>query len=239
MRKGWLAFGLGLCLLAGARMGHAQEAEAAPAAPKGPLRVSGSVFASSKISGSDPVYPADAMAAQVQGAVVLHVVVSKEGTVESLEPISGPETLRAAAREAVKGWRYRPYLLSGEPVEVETMVTVNFQPGTAMAPLPPQAETLPAGVRQVGGGVLPPVVIHMVEPKFSKEAAKAHVGGTVLVGLWVDTEGKPQNVHVIRGVGMGLDEEAVKAVKEYLFKPALESEKPVVVELTIQVNFLP
>jgi protein TonB len=53
----------------------------------------------------------------------------------------------------------------------------------------------------------------------------------------VDTNGKPQNVHVLRGVGMGLDEKAVEAVKQYKFKPAMESGKPVPVDLNIEVNF--
>ena len=82
-----------------------------------------------------------------------------------------------------------------------------------------------------------PQVIYQVEPEFSEEARKAKVAGNVLVNLWVDTNGNPSHVHVIRGVGMGLDEKAVEAVKQYKFKPAMENGKPVLVELNIEVNF--
>lgn len=93
------------------------------------------------------------------------------------------------------------------------------------------------GPRQIGGGVSSPVVIYSVEPEFSEEARKAKVAGNVLVKLWVDTNGLPSHVHVIRGVGMGLDEKAVEAVKQYKFRPAMENGKPVLVELNIEVNF--
>ena len=93
------------------------------------------------------------------------------------------------------------------------------------------------GPRRIGGGVSAPVLIFSVEPEFSEEARKAKVAGNVLVNLWVDTSGNPSHVHVIRGVGMGLDEKAVEAVKQYKFKPAMENGKPVLVELNVEVNF--
>jgi protein TonB len=93
------------------------------------------------------------------------------------------------------------------------------------------------GPRRIGGGVSAPEVRYKVDPEFSEEARKAKVAGNVLVNLWVDTNGLPTHVHVIRGVGMGLDEKAVEAVKQYRFKPAMENGKPVLVELNIEVNF--
>ena len=93
------------------------------------------------------------------------------------------------------------------------------------------------GVRQVGGGVSAPVLLYSPEPEFSEEARKAKVAGNVLVNLIVDAQGRPQNVRVVRGVGMGLDEQAVKAVQQYKFKPAMEAGKPVAVQLNVEVNF--
>jgi protein TonB len=93
------------------------------------------------------------------------------------------------------------------------------------------------GLRKIGGGVSAPVVIYQVEPEFSEEARKAKFMGVVLVNLIVDSQGRPQNVHVLRGVGMGLDDKAVAAVKLYRFKPAMEGGKPVPVELNVQVDF--
>ncbi len=93
------------------------------------------------------------------------------------------------------------------------------------------------GPRRIGGGVSAPVLIYSVEPEFSEEARKAKVAGNVLVNLWVDQQGHPSHVRVLRGVGLGLDEKAMEAVRQYRFKPAMENGKPVLVELNVEVNF--
>jgi protein TonB len=93
------------------------------------------------------------------------------------------------------------------------------------------------GVRHVGGTVSAPEVLHAVDPEFSEEARKAKVSGDVQVYLWVDEHGNPTHVRVIRGMGMGLDERAVEAVKQYKFKPAMENGRPVTVEMYIDVTF--
>jgi len=76
---------------------------------------------------SVPQYPIIAKTAGVQGTVVLQAAISKSGTIENLQVISGPAMLQQAAIEAVKNWRYRPYLLNEQPVEVETTVNVIFK----------------------------------------------------------------------------------------------------------------
>jgi periplasmic protein TonB len=93
------------------------------------------------------------------------------------------------------------------------------------------------GVKQIGGGVSAPVLVYGFEPEFSEEARKAKAAGNVLVNLWVDEKGYTTHVRVIRGIGMGLDERAVAAVKLYRFKPAMENGKPVTVEMNIEVTF--
>jgi protein TonB len=93
------------------------------------------------------------------------------------------------------------------------------------------------GLRHIGGGVSAPVVLFQPEPEFSEEARKAKVAGNVLVYLQVDTNGNPTHIHVVRGIGMGLDEKAMEAVHKYKFKPALEDGRPVPVEMQIEVNF--
>lgn len=93
------------------------------------------------------------------------------------------------------------------------------------------------GVMHVGGSVRPPSVIYQVDPEFSEEARKAKFSGNVQVYLIVDAQGNPSHVRVVRGVGMGLDEKAVEAVRQYKFKPALQNGKPVAVDLYIDVNF--
>jgi len=92
-------------------------------------------------------------------------------------------------------------------------------------------------VKNIGGGITEPVVISQVEPEFSEEARRAKYPGDVIVSLIVDANGMPQNVHVLHGVGMGLDEKAVEAVKQYRFKPARENGKPVAVYMNVDVGF--
>ena len=73
-----------------------------------------------------PTYPALARQARIQGQVVLQAVISKDGTIQNLRLVSGHPMLAPAAIDAVKQWRYKPYILNGEPVEVDTQITVNF-----------------------------------------------------------------------------------------------------------------
>ncbi len=76
-----------------------------------------------------PVYPPLARSARIQGQVVLQAVISKQGVIENVKLLSGHPMLVPAAIEAVRQWRYRPYVLNNEPVEVETQITVNFSLG--------------------------------------------------------------------------------------------------------------
>jgi protein TonB len=76
-----------------------------------------------------PIYPPIAKTARVSGTVVIQATISRNGTIENLHVVSGPAMLRQSALDAVKTWRFRPYMLSGEPVEVETTVNVNFAMG--------------------------------------------------------------------------------------------------------------
>jgi periplasmic protein TonB len=93
------------------------------------------------------------------------------------------------------------------------------------------------GLYHVGGGVSPPVLIYSVDAEFSDEARRAKYQGVSVVSLIVDAHGLPQRIRVVRKLGMGLDEKAVEAVRQYKFKPSTYQGKPVPVEITIEVNF--
>jgi periplasmic protein TonB len=99
-----------------------------PEAPKR-IRVSGGVQEAKIISRVQPLYPAIARQARIQGTVKLHAIIDKDGTIQSLEVVSGPPLLIQAAVSAVKQWRYKPTLLSDEPVQVETYIDVIFTLG--------------------------------------------------------------------------------------------------------------
>ncbi len=93
------------------------------------------------------------------------------------------------------------------------------------------------GLMNVGGGVSAPRVIHSVEPQFTPEARQADFQGNVAIQLIVDSQGNPQNVRVVRHLGMGLDERAIEAVRQYRFSPAMFQGHAVAVQLIIDVNF--
>ncbi len=269
---------------------EAEPGAAAAPRPQGPVRVSSGVAAGMAISQVTPVYPEEAKAEHVQGVVVLHAVISKGGEVENLQVVSGPKELVASAIDAVRQWRYKPYLLNGEPTEVETTINVNY---TLDPPPPPQGEgpsaqapnsaahlpirivfapkratpmlasfVPPASARdeapetptdaegnpvhKLGGNVTPPLVIYQVAPEFTEEARKAKAGAVVVVGLVVNQNGMPENVHVVRGdlddkrvnekLLAGLEGKALEAVQQYRFKPAMESGQPVSVSVNVEVN---
>jgi protein TonB len=99
---------------------------AAPAPRK--VTVSAGVAASMLKTRIDPVYPVGALKKHVSGMVVLHATIDAKGDVKALRVISGPASLQPAALDAVRQWTYRPYLLNGVPIKVETTINVVFAP---------------------------------------------------------------------------------------------------------------
>jgi len=93
------------------------------------------------------------------------------------------------------------------------------------------------GIYHPGAGVSAPLVLRSVDPEYSDEARRAKYTGIVMVSLIVDAQGLPEHVHVVRSLGMGLDEKAIEAVRHYRFKAATYQGRPVPVEVQIEVNF--
>jgi protein TonB len=108
--------------------GDSNKPKVQAVAPK-KVNISAGVMQGMLLQKTQPVYPPIAKAARVSGTVVLQATISKNGTIENLHVVSGPAMLQQAALDAVKTWRYRPYLLNNEPVEVETTVNVIFTLG--------------------------------------------------------------------------------------------------------------
>jgi protein TonB len=93
------------------------------------MNISAGVAGGLLIQKTAPVYPQIAKEARVSGTVVIQATISKAGLITNLRVVNGPTMLRQPALDAVRTWRYRPYLLDGEPVEVETTVSVTFTLG--------------------------------------------------------------------------------------------------------------
>nr|MBA2677592.1 energy transducer TonB [Ktedonobacteraceae bacterium] len=93
------------------------------------------------------------------------------------------------------------------------------------------------GVMSVGGGVAAPQVIYRVKPEFPDAAVRAGFQGSVSLQFIVDTQGNPQDIRVVHHVGMGLEEKAIAALRQYRFKPGMYQGHPVPVQMAIGVDF--
>jgi len=203
-----------------------------------------------------PVYPPMGRKARIQGTVVLRVEIGKSGNVESIQMVSGHPVLAPAAIEAVKQWEYKPYLLNGEPVDVETRVMVSF----TLAGNPPAEGVvgdMPGGIpRDEEGGIIsnvpaergrPGVVrgsqavmagllVSKVAPDYPVDAKQARIQGTVVMKVIVDKEGNVANIQLISGHPL-LAPAAIDALKQWKYRPYLLNGMPVEIETQVQVNF--
>jgi TonB family protein len=93
------------------------------------------------------------------------------------------------------------------------------------------------GPYRVGGGVEAPRAVYTPDPEYSEEARKAKYQGVVVLWLVVGPDGRPRDMRVQRSLGMGLDQKAVEAVKQWKFEPATKDGKPVAVQINVEVNF--
>ena len=122
----------------------------------------------------EPVYPPFAKLARITGTVVLQAVIAKDGLLKSIRVVSGPPILQQAAIDAVKQWKYQPYLLGGEPVEVETTLNIGFSLGATTPPQQNQAATQPTAVPvQSNSSSSDPT-----EPKAQEELGEEFANGT-------------------------------------------------------------
>ena len=93
------------------------------------------------------------------------------------------------------------------------------------------------GPFRAGGGVTAPQLVYRVEPEYTEEARKAKYQGTVVLYAVVDSDGQVRNIRVVRSLGLGLDEKALEAVRQWKFKPGLKDGRPVPVAASIEVTF--
>ena len=114
----------------GGLFGSSTPAPVVKAAPPKKIAISSGVATGLLLQQVKPVYPPIAKAARQSGTVVLHATISKTGTIENLQVVSGNAMLQQAALDAVRNWRYKPYMLNGDPVEVDTTINVVFNLGS-------------------------------------------------------------------------------------------------------------
>lgn len=207
------------------------------------------------ISVVTPNYPKEARKKKIEGQVVLHAVVTLDGTLNDITVVSGNPILADAALEAVRQWRYQPSKINGEPVEAQHEIVITFRKdkdGDAVylgaddlspdVPLEPSAditERLAAGeffASSKARDTLPKAT-YAPYPEYSETARKARYQCSNVLSLIVGADGQPMTVWVTKPCGEGLDEKAVEAVQKWRFEPATKDGEPVAVFLAVDVSF--
>jgi TonB family protein len=141
------------------------------------------------------------------------------------------ESLARAAIETARAWRFQAGMIGEVPVASSGTILLECRGPGALTAEPSDS------VVRVGGGVSQPSVLFKVDPEYSEEARKAKLNGQVMLSIVVDAEGRAQAIRVVKALGMGLDENAIIAVKQWRFNPGKKDGNPVNVRATIAVNF--
>jgi TonB family protein len=200
-----------------------------PAVKNGKVSLSSAEATGNLVSKVAPVYPAEAKAAGIEGTVRLNAVIAKDGHMKELHVIGGPIMLQQSSMDAVKQWVYKPYLLKGEPVEVETQIQVIYMLGTKH---PEKSDAQPEEKAEAAST---PRLIKSVDAIYPPEAKTAHQEGLVLVKTKIDTSGQP-TVLGVEGPEV-FWKSAKAAVEQYRFQPAVKDGQPVEATINIEVNF--
>ena len=174
----------------------------------------------------DPVYPEEARRAKQSGLVILNVRTDKSGSIERIMVLKGKyKNLNAAAMDAVKQWKYQPYLVDGQPKPVVFTVSVRFRFKED------QIDSI-----EVGGEIVPPKVVKRVDPVYPEDARKAGLEGSVILYVTTDEKGKVVKVEVLKSIA-GLNQAAVDAVKQWVYEPYLHNGKAKPVSFAVTVQF--
>ncbi len=185
------------------------------------------------ISRPDPMVP---VGLRVSGQVVMRVLIGKDGTVERAYAISGPALLRPAHLDAVKKWVYRPYLVDGEAVSVDTTVSVILDFGGPPSGIDPVAVAAKIDQSEgyrvwVAGRLMEPLLVKQVWPKASRKAV-----GVVEVTTRVNEQGVVERAEAISGPE-ALRRAVADAVMQWRYSPYLLDGKPVAVSSSASVTF--
>lgn len=182
-----------------------------------------------------PGYTEGAIRRRIQGTVSLSAVVLADGTVGAVKVLKSldPELDRQATA-AAKQWTFKPGTNDGKPVNVAVTLELTFtlRAGTKAVP-PAQADVYKLGQE----GVVAPVLVHEVKPQYTDDAKARRVQGSAEVTAVVLSDGTVGDVRVTKSLDTELDQQAVKAAKQWTFKPGTKDGKAVDVEVNIELTF--
>jgi len=181
-----------------------------------------------------PLYSDAARARGVEGVVTLEARIAPDGTVKRLRVVKGlGYGLDENALLAVRDWRFLPAMSDGMAVEATAQIDVEFNLQNA------ELNELIANdmATRLGPGVLPPQVVHRVEPQYPPRANRQKRAGGVILDAVIPEDGSPRIVRVIQSLDWELDENAINALKQWRFSPAMKDGRPVKVRMNIAINF--
>jgi TonB family protein len=215
-----------------------------------PVRVPGNVASAMLIHRVTPLYPAAAKEQHIEGTLLLNAIIGKDGTLQNLTYVSGPPILMNSAMDAVKQWQYKPTLLNGEPVEVDTTISVVYTLGRKTpkdlmesAPSQPPSDTSQpdtsastSGRIHVDADVTSSMLVHQVTPVYPPLAKTAHISGTVVLHALIAKDGTIEQLQVVSGPPLLL-KSAMDAVQQWVYRPTLVNGDPVRVDTTISVVY--
>jgi TonB family protein len=186
-----------------------------------------------------PSYTEQARLAGVEGTVIVYAEITEEGSPENLRVLrSLGFGLDEEAIKAVRQWRFEPDSEETTRRRVAMYVPVRFRLKRQIYDSHLPSSAAANDIYQITeGGITVPGVISRAAPVYTDEARAANVKGTVVLYAEITTAGTVENVVVLHKLEKGLDESAVRAVKQWKFSPALKDGRPVAVVLTIEMNF--
>jgi len=215
------------------------------------------------VKSQEAIYPPEARRQGIQGQVILKVLISENGDVETAEVVSGDPMLAESALDAVKKFKFKPFIRDGKVVKVSTKLPFDFyfkekmmEEGVSadrsatsnskgLGPSPPMATPAPSagGVSlappdrvRVSAGVTQGLLIHQVAPVYPQEARNSRIEGVVVLQAVIGKDGRIKDLTLLSG-RKELASAAIAAVQQWRYKPYLLAGSPIEVQTTITVKF--
>jgi TonB family protein len=248
MKTAHMLIVFGALMLAGAQQASAQEVPSGDTEKSTPGTESAdAVEVGRPIQQPNPLVPKEVRKKNV--SAVLHGTIAVDGTFKDITVLSGDPALTSAAVDAVVQWRYSACTRNGTPIELPTYITLNSNHGKVNIwvepelpfPIKPNEEVkkkISAQAYAIGtGGAKAPKLVYGPDPGYSEAARAAKYQGTLLLGVFVGSNGSPQDVWIDRKVGLGLEQKAIETVRQWKFEPATRDGKPIAVQIIVEVAF--
>ena len=201
---------------------------------KGATKIRGELQPPKLLKSVDPVYPAEARKAQVEGVVILEARTDEKGAVEEVKILRSIPLLNQAAIDAVKQWKYEPFIIKGKPCGVIFTVTVRFD--LKSGDKEKDIEEFAKGAVKVVGDITPPKLVKEVQPAFPEDARQARIEGVVILSVKTDAKGRVADVMILRSIPL-LNQAAIDAVKQWVYKPLLINGVATPAVFTVTVRF--